>query len=66
MLVNSTMHKVFVENVASENAARMIAMQSASDNANKLLDSLQLEYNKIRQQRITTELLEILGGQTIE
>ena len=38
-------------------------MQSASDNANKLLESLQLEYNKLRQQGITTELLDILGGQ---
>lgn len=61
--IMSTMQEVFVENVASENAARVMAMQSASDNANKLLDSLQLEYNKLRQQGITTELLDILGGQ---
>ncbi|MBD5324857.1 MAG: F0F1 ATP synthase subunit gamma, partial [Bacteroides sp.] len=38
-------------------------MQSANDNAKKLLDSLSLEYNKLRQQSITTELLDILGGQ---
>ena len=38
-------------------------MQSANDNAVKLLDSLKLEYNKLRQQSITTELLDILGGQ---
>ena len=61
--IMSTMQEVFVENVASENAARVMAMQSASDNANKLLESLQLEYNKLRQQGITTELLDILGGQ---
>ena len=59
----STMQEVFTENVASENAARVMAMQSASDNASKLLESLQLEYNKLRQQGITTELLDILGGQ---
>lgn len=40
-----------------------MAMQSANDNAKKLLDQLQLEYNKLRQQSITTELLDILGGQ---
>ncbi|MGM9803554.1 MAG: ATP synthase F1 subunit gamma [Muribaculaceae bacterium] len=61
--IMSTMQEVFVENVASENAARVMAMQSASDNANKLLESLRLEYNKLRQQGITTELLDILGGQ---
>ena len=38
-------------------------MQSANDNAKKLLDQLQLEYNKLRQQAITSELLDILGGQ---
>ena len=41
-----------------------MAMQSANDNAKKLLEELQLEYNKLRQQAITTELLDILGGQT--
>ena len=61
--IMSTMQEVFTENVASENAARVMAMQSASDNASKLLESLQLEYNKLRQQGITTELLDILGGQ---
>ena len=53
----------FTENNASEQAARVMAMQSASDNAKTLLDSLQLEYNKLRQQGITTELLDIVGGQ---
>ncbi len=47
----------------SEQSARVMAMQAASDNAKELLDELQLEYNKLRQQGITTELLDILGGQ---
>ncbi len=54
---------VFCENRASEQAARVMAMQSANDNAKKLLDQLQLEYNKLRQQGITSELLDIVGGQ---
>ncbi len=54
---------IFTENRASEQAARVMAMQSANDNAKKLLEELQLEYNKLRQQGITTELLDILGGQ---
>lgn len=63
MFVLSTMQEITIENRASEQAARVMAMQSANDNARKLLDSLQLEYNKLRQQGITTELLDILGGQ---
>ena len=59
----STLQEVFVENRAAEQAARVMAMQSANDNAKKLRDQLQLEYNKLRQQGITTELLDILGGQ---
>lgn len=59
----SVMQEVFAENRASEQAARVMAMQSANDNARKLLEQLQLEYNKLRQQSITTELLDILGGQ---
>lgn len=59
----SVMQEVFTENNASEQAARVMAMQSANDNAKNLLDDLQLEYNKLRQQGITTELLDILGGQ---
>lgn len=63
MFVLSTMQEVTIENRASEQAARVMAMQSANDNAKKLLDQLQLEYNKLRQQSITTELLDIIGGQ---
>lgn len=63
MFVMSTMQEITIENRASEQAARVVAMQSANDNARKLLDELHLEYNKLRQQSITTELLDILGGQ---
>ncbi|MDE6811852.1 MAG: ATP synthase F1 subunit gamma [Muribaculaceae bacterium] len=63
MFVLSTMQEITIENRASEQAARVMAMQSANDNARKLQEQLQLEYNKLRQQSITTELLDILGGQ---
>ena len=63
MFVLSTMQEITIENRASEQAARVMAMQSANDNAKKLLEGLQLEYNKLRQESITTELLDILGGQ---
>ena len=63
LYINSLMQESFLQNVASEQAARVMAMQSANDNAGKLLDELKLEFNKLRQQGITTELLDILGGQ---
>lgn len=63
MYVLSTMQEITIENRASEQAARVMAMQTANDNAQKLREELQLEYNKLRQQGITTELLDILGGQ---
>lgn len=63
MYVLSTTQEIFAQNRASEQAARVMAMQSANDNAKKLLEQLQLEYNKLRQQSITTELLDIVGGQ---
>ncbi|MCM1255137.1 MAG: ATP synthase F1 subunit gamma [Duncaniella sp.] len=63
MFLLAVMQEVFTENRASEQAARVMAMQSANDNAQKLLEQLRLEYNKLRQQSITTELLDIIGGQ---
>lgn len=63
MFLMAVMQDIFTENRASEQAARVMAMQSANDNAKKLLEQLRLEYNKLRQQSITTELLDILGGQ---
>lgn len=66
MFLMATMQDIFAENGASEQAARVMAMQAANDNAKTLLDSLQLEYNKLRQQSITSELLDIVGGQVRE
>lgn len=63
MYLLSKMQAAFGNNRTSEQAARVMAMQSANDNAKKLLEQLQLEYNKLRQQGITTELLDIVGGQ---
>ena len=63
MYLLALMQEVFGENRASEQAARVMAMQSANDNAKKLLEQLRLEYNKLRQQSITNELLDIVGGQ---
>jgi F-type H+-transporting ATPase subunit gamma len=60
--IESTVYRGAVENVASEMAARMVAMKSASDNAGKLIGELQLVYNKARQAAITKELAEIVGG----
>jgi F-type H+-transporting ATPase subunit gamma len=51
-----------VENVACENAARMVAMRAATDNAGSLIDELQLIYNKARQAAITQEISEIVSG----
>ena len=60
--VLATLQESICQNRASEQAARVLAMQSANDNAKKLREELQLEYNKLRQQSITNELLDILGG----
>jgi len=60
--IESQVYRGAVENVASEMAARMIAMGAASDNASKLINELQLIYNKARQAAITKELSEIVGG----
>jgi F-type H+-transporting ATPase subunit gamma len=60
--IESQVYRGAVENVASEMAARMVAMGAASDNAGKLISELQLIYNKARQAAITKELSEIVGG----
>jgi F-type H+-transporting ATPase subunit gamma len=56
-------YQVLLNAKASEQSARMVAMKNATDNANNLINDLSLEYNKLRQGKITTELLEIVGGQ---
>ena len=58
----SMVYQALVENIASEQAARMVAMKAASDNAGNLIDELQLVYNKARQAAITKELSEIVAG----
>ena len=60
--IESQVYRGAVENVASEMAARMVAMGAASDNAGELISELQLVYNKARQAAITKELAEIVGG----
>jgi F-type H+-transporting ATPase subunit gamma len=60
--IESQVYQGAVESVASEMAARMVAMKSASDNATDLIAELQLVYNKARQAGITKELAEIVGG----
>jgi len=60
--IESQVYRGTVENVACEMAAKMVAMKSATDNAGKLIDNLQLDYNKARQADITQEISEIVGG----
>ena len=50
------------ESLASEHSARMVAMRNATDAANELIDSLTLTYNKARQENVTRELMDIVGG----
>ena len=60
--VETLIYQAVAENMASEQSARMVAMKAASDNAKKLIDELQLVYNKTRQAGITKEITEIVGG----
>lgn len=60
--IESLVYQGVVENIACEQAARMVAMKAASDNAGGFIDDLQLAYNKARQAAITQELSEIVGG----
>lgn len=60
--IESLVYQGVLENIASEQAARMVAMKSATDNAGNIIDELQLAYNKARQASITRELSEIVAG----
>jgi F-type H+-transporting ATPase subunit gamma len=60
--IESQVYRGAVENFASEMAAKMVAMKSATDNAGEIIDKLQLAYNKARQAAITQEISEIVGG----
>ena len=61
-LAHLMLYTALLDSIASEHAARMVAMQTATDNADELLRELNLQYNKSRQQAITSELLDIVGG----
>jgi len=60
--IESQVYQSMVENIACENAARMVAMKNATENAGELIGELKLVYNKARQSAITQELSEIVGG----
>ncbi len=60
--IRYTIYQAIVEGAASEEAARTMAMKNATENANKIIEALQLSMNKARQSQITTELSEIIGG----
>ena len=60
--LNVQMWKYLLESYASEQAARMVAMENATDNAQDMIKDLTLEFNKARQAAITTEMLEIVSG----
>ena len=60
--VEAQVYRAVLENGASEQAARMVAMRNASDNASEFIEDLTLTANKVRQASITTELMEIVGG----
>ncbi len=60
--IEALIYQAVVENLASEQSARMVAMKSASDNAGKLIEEFTLKYNKARQAAITQEIAEIVGG----
>ncbi len=61
-VLSQKIYTVVLDSNASEHAARMLAMQTATDNANELIQDLTKQYNKTRQQAITNELLDIIGG----
>jgi len=62
--VETLIFQSILEAIASEHSSRMVAMQNATDNANELIDELTLDLNKARQESITSELLDIVGGVT--
>ena len=62
MVQRLKVYTILLDSAAAEHAARVVAMQTATDNGNDLLEELTLEYNKGRQQKITSEILDIVGG----
>jgi len=62
LTVRTTLFQCFLDATTSENVARMVSMKSATDNAEEMVKSLTMQYNRARQSQITTELSEIMGG----
>ena len=62
LYITSNLWVAFLNNAASEQSARMTAMENATKNAGELIDKLRIRYNRARQARITTELVEIISG----
>ena len=60
--VETSIFNSILDSVASEHSARLVAMQNATDNANELKEDLTLDLNKARQQQVTSEILDIVGG----
>ena len=63
--IEAQVYQAVIENGACEQAAKMVAMKNATENAGKLIDELQLIYNNARQAAITQEIAEIVGGQQL-
>ncbi len=61
-----SVYQQLIESFLSEQAARMISMQNATNNANDIIEDLQLEYNKTRQAKITSEILDITGANIVQ
>ena len=62
LTVKTALFQAFMDATTSENVARMVAMKSATDNADEMVKTLTMQYNRARQSQITTELAEIMGG----
>ncbi len=62
LTAKAALFQTFLDATTSEHVARMISMKSATDNADKMVKSLTMQYNRARQSQITTELSEIMGG----
>ena len=61
-VIRMKVYSAMLDSYASEQAARVVAMQAATENADRLIDELTLQYNKLRQQAVTNELLDLAGG----
>jgi len=60
--IEMVLYQNFLENFASEQGSRMVSMKNATDNAQEMINYLKLEYNKLRQEKITNEILDIGGA----